>query len=185
MTASIRLYLVRHGQAAAKFDADRDPGLDEAGKRQAEAMAESLAPKGPLPIWVSPLRRTRETAALLERRWRSEAIVESRIAEIPSPVADLAARGRWLREIAPRRWPELDPPLRQWRETLLATLIGIRNDTVLVSHFIPINVAVGHVRGDDRVVCFQPDNCSITILGIENGRLTIAALGAEAPTRIL
>jgi broad specificity phosphatase PhoE len=185
MAAPIRLYLVRHGRAAAKFDVDRDPGLDEEGRRQAEAVAETLLRKGPLPILVSPLRRTLETAAVLERRWNVGATVEPRIAEIPSPVSDLAARGLWLREIASRRWPDLDPTMRQWRETLLAAIAEIRRDTVLVTHFIPINVAVGHARGDDRVVCFQPDNCSCTILEIEDGRLTVAALGGEATTRIL
>jgi broad specificity phosphatase PhoE len=75
--------------------------------------------------------------------------------------------------------------LRQWRETLLAALAEIAEDAVLVSHFIPINVAVGQVRGDDRVVCFQPDNCSCTMFDVTEGRLTIAELGAEAPTRIL
>jgi broad specificity phosphatase PhoE len=56
---------------------------------------------------------------------------------------------------------------------------------VLVSHFIPINVAVGHVLGDDRVVCFQPDNCSCTVFEVRDGRLRLAEPGAEAPTRVL
>ncbi|HEY3101908.1 MAG TPA: histidine phosphatase family protein, partial [Methylomirabilota bacterium] len=57
--AVVRLYLVRHGKAAASFSEARDPGLDDAGAAQAEAMAERLAPLGPLPIITSPLRRTR------------------------------------------------------------------------------------------------------------------------------
>ena len=181
----VRLYLVRHGRAAAKFDVARDPGLDAQGHRQAEMAAEVLLGLGPLPILVSPLRRTLETAAALEKGWGVEAVVEPRIAEIPSPVSDLAASGLWLREIAPRRWPDLDPALRQWRQTLLTTIAGIRCDTVLVTHFIPINVAVGQARGDDRVVCFQPDNGSCTILEIADGRLGVVTLGAEAPSQIL
>ncbi|HLG88434.1 MAG TPA: histidine phosphatase family protein [Alphaproteobacteria bacterium] len=185
MGVRVRLHLVRHGQAAARFDADRDPGLDDTGRRQAEAMADVLLPRRPLPVLVSPLRRTLETAAALERRWGTPAMVEPLIAEIPSPISDLAARGLWLREIAQRRWPDLDPVLRRWRHCLLAAIGYIRRDTVLVTHFIPINVVIGHVRGDDRVVCFQPDNCSCTELELEDGRLTITALGREATTRIL
>ena len=45
---------------------------------------------------VSPLRRTRETAAALEQIWGVTAVVDDRVAEIPSPTDDLAARGAWL-----------------------------------------------------------------------------------------
>ncbi len=58
-----RLILVRHGRAAGGWDDDLDPGLDELGRAQAEAMADLVAPRGPLPILVSPMRRCRETAA--------------------------------------------------------------------------------------------------------------------------
>jgi broad specificity phosphatase PhoE len=177
--------MVRHGRAAAGFDQDRDPGLDEVGRSQAEAMATKLAPEGPLPILTSPLRRTRETASALERRWGTAARIEPRIAEIPSPVSDLAARGQWLREIAPRRWPELDPALRAWRDDVVQALKAIPEDTVLVSHFIPLNVAVGYATGDDRLICFQPDNCSCTVFDNTGGQLAIATLGGEAVTRVL
>ena len=52
-----RLILVRHGRAAGGWDDDLDPGLDDLGRAQAEAMADLVAPLGPLPILVSPLRR--------------------------------------------------------------------------------------------------------------------------------
>jgi broad specificity phosphatase PhoE len=40
------LYLVRHGRAAARYDEDHDPGLDDIGRRQAQAAADRLAPLG-------------------------------------------------------------------------------------------------------------------------------------------
>src|SRR5258707_9406918 len=101
------IYLVRHGRAAADWGSHVDRGLDDVGRTQAEAMARELAPKGPLPLVASPLRRTRETAAALERRWELVARIEPRVGEIPSPVEDLAARAAWLRGIMPCRWPEL------------------------------------------------------------------------------
>ena len=45
-----RLYLVRHGKAAAGWGADADPGLDEIGRNQAEQMAQGLVGLGPLPL---------------------------------------------------------------------------------------------------------------------------------------
>jgi|TARA_B110000263_G_scaffold189153_1_gene166807 broad specificity phosphatase PhoE len=56
------LYLVRHGQAAASWGEDPDPGLNALGHGQAARMAAALAALGPMPIMISPLRRTRETA---------------------------------------------------------------------------------------------------------------------------
>jgi broad specificity phosphatase PhoE len=93
----VRLYLVRHGKAAAAFSEAPDPGLDVSGVAQAEAMAARLAPLGPLPIVTSPLRRTRETAVPLETRWRYTARIEPTVGEIPSPMDDPVARGAWLR----------------------------------------------------------------------------------------
>src|SRR5438876_10730367 len=101
-----RIYLVRHGRAAADWGSHVDPGLDDVGRTQAEAMASELAPKGPLPLVASPLRRTRETAAVLERRWELGARIQPPSGEIPSPVEDLAARADWLRRFIPCPSPE-------------------------------------------------------------------------------
>jgi len=180
-----RLYLVRHGKAAAGWDADTDPGLDDLGRDQAERMAETLAALGPLPLISSPLRRTRETAAPLERRWSTIARIEPRIAEIPAPVADLAARAAWLSGIMQHRWSTLGPDLQAWRSTLLDTLAGIRADSVLVTHYIAINVAFGQAHGDDRVVCFRPENASCTVIETEGATLRLIEAGEEGASRVL
>ena len=81
-----RLVLVRHGRAAVSSGEDRDPPLSDEGQAQAEAMALALAPLGTLAVLTSPLRRTRETAAALERRFGVEARIEPAVAEVPSAV---------------------------------------------------------------------------------------------------
>ena len=179
-----RLYLIRHGKAAAGWDADSDPGLDGTGRAQAERMADALAPLGPLPIVCSPLRRTRETAAALEARWRSKAAIEPAVAEVPSPIADLAKRGAWLREVMVRRWGDLDPARQAWRQQLLQCLLALPTDTAVVTHFVAINVAVGRAIGEDDVVCFRPDNCSCTILDTGEHVLELVQRGAEAETAV-
>jgi broad specificity phosphatase PhoE len=179
-----RLYLVRHGRAAAGWGADLDPGLDDVGRAQAEAMADALAPSGPLPIVVSPLRRTRETAAVLEARWGIAASVDPSVGEIESPSADLAERELWLRELMQGTWWAA-PDLGWWRRRVIDALAAIATDTVVVTHFVAINVAVGHASGDDRVVCFVPDNCSRTVLDADGDRLTVVELGEQvASTKV-
>lgn len=178
-----RLVLVRHGRAAAGWDVDHDPGLDETGRSQAEAAVAAVdALAGPLPIVVSPLRRTRETAAAFERRWDVTATVEPNVGEIESPSDDLAERGAWLRDVLVRRWSDLDPPLRQWRRRVVDTLLALPGDTLVVTHFVAINAAVGAATGDDRVVVFTPENCSRTVLDADAGRLHVVELGTEADT---
>jgi broad specificity phosphatase PhoE len=180
-----RLYLVRHGRAASAFGESHDPGLDELGRAQAEAVARELAPKGPLPILTSPLRRTRETAAPLAGLWKADPALEPAVAEIPSPTDNLEERVAWLRAFMAGSWRNATPSLAQWREDCLAVLSSLPADTVIFSHFVAINVAAGAATGDDRVVVFSPDNCSVTVLVSEGGSLHLIEKGHEAPlTRV-
>ena len=176
-----RLYLVRHGRAEAGFGESHDPSLNDLGRGQADAVAQELAPRGPLPILTSPLRRTRETAAPLAKHWRIEPVVEEAVAEIPSPTDNLQERVAWLREFIAGSWRNAPPPLAQWRENVIAALLRVREDTVIFSHYIAINVALGAATGDDRVVIFSPDNCSVTVFENEGGALRLIEKGREAP----
>lgn len=176
-----RLYLVRHGRAAASFGEARDPGLDELGREQAEAVARELDSLGPLSIMTSPLRRTRETAAPLATLWKAAPQVEAAVAEIPSPTQDLEERVAWLRAFMAGSWRNATPLLAQWREDCLAVLIELPADTVVFSHYVAINVAVGAATGDDRVLVFSPDNCSVTVLENADGALRLIETGHEAP----
>lgn len=177
-----RLHLVRHGRAAAAWDADLDPGLDDVGRQQADAVAGRLAPLGPLDLLTSPMRRTRETAAPLERLWARRSRIEPAVSEVPSSSADLVERGVWLRGIMDGTWSAVDPERRAWRDSVVAGLAALREDSVIFTHYIAINVAVGAATGDDRVVCFRPDHCSVTVLETEDGALRLVRLGAEAET---
>jgi len=176
--------LVRHGHAAAGFSADHDPGLDDLGRAQAAAMAATLAGFGPMPIVVSPLRRTRETAAALEAAWGVTATVDERVAEIPSPTDDLVARGEWLSQAMAGTWRELGPSYLGWRDALVEAITALPADTVVVSHFVAINAVVGRAVGDDRVMHAPVDNCSITTVDTAGGGLVVTELGRTAVTDV-
>jgi broad specificity phosphatase PhoE len=160
-----RLYLVRHAQAAGSWDGDLDPGLDDIGRAQAEGLIERLP--GNLPMVVSPMRRARETALPLERRFGTSARVDARVGEIATPDGiGLAERGTWLRDLMDRRWPDLGPELRLWRQGVLEALAELQADTIVVTHYIAVNVAIGASRGDDRVVNTRPANTSVTVIDV-------------------
>jgi broad specificity phosphatase PhoE len=179
-----RIYLVRHGRPTATFAEAEDAGLDALGVAQAQAAAGRLAPLGPLTIVSSPLRRTRETAVPLERRWRRVARIEPRVAEIPSPGLGLAARGAWLGKVLVSSWPNLDPALHQWREDVVEALLRIEAPAVIFTHYVAINAAVGHATGDPRVVCFSPNHCSITVLESDGVTLRLVERGEQPETSV-
>lgn len=172
-----RLYLVRHGQAAAGYGDDPDPGLDDLGHQQAEAMALQLAPIGPIPMLTSPLQRTRQTAAALERQWGTMAVVDPAVAEIPAPSDDLAERHAWIQQALASTWTDLGPRYTSWRTMVTDLFLRIREDTVIVTHFVAINAAIGVATGDDRVMCARVDNASVTIIDHDHKTLTVVQTG--------
>ncbi|HEX9259560.1 MAG TPA: histidine phosphatase family protein [Acidimicrobiales bacterium] len=179
------LHLVRHGRAAAGWDDDPDPPLDDLGRDQAEAVAALLAPLGPLGLVSSPLQRTRQTAEPLARRWGVEALIEPTVREIPSPDGvPMNRRTDWLREALSGTWADLGPRYVEYRDTMLATLAALERDTVVVSHFVAINAVVGACLGDDRVLLHSLDNCSVTVVEVGAGRFRLVKSGHEADTLI-
>ncbi len=180
-----RLYLVRHGRASAGWDDDPDPGLDEVGRRQSTRVAAQLAATGPFDIWTSPLRRCRETASPLAATWGVTPLVQTAVAEIPSPEGiEMGARVQWLRETMAGKWADLGERYTSFRDGAVAQLLGATSDTVVFSHFVAINAVIGAALDDDRLVICRLDNCSVTIVDVVNGRLVFVEGGREADTLI-
>jgi broad specificity phosphatase PhoE len=176
-----RIHLVRHGKAAAGFGEDMDPGLDALGQSQAEAVAASLNALSPRAILSSPLRRTRETAAPLARLWNATPLIESAVAEIPSPKGmTLDGRVQWLRGLMAGSWCDVPDDLARWRADCIAAVAALEHDAVIFSHYVAINVLFGAATGDDRVVAFSPDNCSVTVIDTAGGTLRLVEKGSEA-----
>lgn len=178
-----RLYLVRHGKATASWGEEHDPGLDGLGKAQAKGIAQALAHLGPLRIITSPLVRAQETAEPLAKIWGCTHRVEERVGEIPSPTKDLMGRAEWLQDVMGERWSNLGEDLQAWRHGVIEALSALDVDTVVFTHFIAINVAVGAATGNDRVVCFWPDNGSITIVEGNGSTLNLIKRGDEPITK--
>lgn len=185
-----QLHLVRHGRAAAGWNVDPDPALDELGRRQAVDVAARLGPIGPLRLFTSPLRRCRETSEPLAAAWRVEPTVEPSVAEIPSPEGHtLETRIDWLRAAMAGTWSQLvaSDGLRyaDYRSSLLTSLSAIETDAVVFSHFIAINVVIGAATNDDRMVIASLDNCSVTTVTSDGqGGFAINRIGNEADTLI-
>ncbi len=174
--------LVRHGKAAAGWE-DADPPLDATGRVQAEAMT-ALVGAGPRPLFTSPLRRTRETAEAIEKAWGVNASVVPGVGEVAAPTDSLEERVAWIGPFLRGTYATAGSDYEKWRDGVLEELRGMPDGAVVVSHFVAINTAIGKAWGDDRVTCHPVNNCSVTVVEIDDNtdEWRIADLGEAATT---
>ena len=177
------IFLVRHGEAAAGWGQSSDPGLSELGLRQAVEVAESLLPRlsEDTALLSSPLARARETAIPLAAALEKPVLVEEVFSEVPAPVP-LQQRQSWLREFMQQQWTAQPASLRQWRDSALSELLGQSQPAVVFTHFLLINAVVGGVLHRPDILCFWPDNGSITQLRHTGDTLELISLGREMAT---
>lgn len=186
-----KIYMIRHGKAAAGWDGDADPGLDALGRQQSEAVAEKIKSliAAPVPIYSSPLKRCQETAAPLASAWGLTPRIEAGVGEIPPPVTDLTARTDWLRRVMAGTWEglykddvsiESGVDFRGWNKNVLATLAAMQGEAVVIfSHFIALNAAYCAATGAADVVSFAPANCSLSIFETDGTSLSLIEQGEE------
>ena len=150
------LIVVRHGQTDANARGvllgRADPALDATGRAQASAVAATLAPLSKTTrVVASPLRRTRETAAIITReghvdldeRWieLDYGVLEGTpVAEVPD---DMWRRWRSEPDFAPEGGETLralGQRVAEACEELLAD--SLDKDVIVVTHVSPVKAAV-------------------------------------------
>lgn len=165
---------------------DPDPGLDEIGRSQALTVAVALSPLHLSSVMTSPLLRCQQTAFPLATAWGVDAVIEPRVAEIPSPEGvDMKDRVEWLRRAMAGTWTQLGDRYVSYRNDVVDCVRSVTSDSVIVSHFVAINAVIGHCLGDDRLLIRSLDNCSVTVVErASDGTLTLIEAGSEADTLI-
>ena len=180
----IYIYLIRHGEAGKSWTEDPDPGLSDIGENQAKETAKWLLGEltnDSYQVWSSPLLRAQQTAEAFQQDY----IINPGFAEIPSPpTIPIAKRGEWLREIFMQKIADLDPTLLQWRANMINELKQINQTTLIFSHFMVVNALTGWITGQERLVHFKPDYCSITKIAKKGAQFEIIQLGNEMDTLV-
>lgn len=126
------IYIARHGETdwnrEGRYQGRLESELTELGKRQAEALADALAPRHIRRVISSPLKRTIETARALARRIGVPLELDGRLIEI--------GHGDWegrLRDDIERADPER---MRVWRtQPDLAQFEGGENLAAVAERF--------------------------------------------------
>lgn len=181
--SDVDYFLVRHGEAAASWGEDPDPGLSALGQQQAETVAGTLARRfaGDTRIVSSPLRRAQETATPLAEKLGLPVQKDAAFREVPAPVP-LPQRQSWLRQFMRQQWSEQDDGLLTWRDRALEQLLALESPAVIFTHFLVLNAVVGQVLGREEVLCFWPDNGSITHLRRSGSTLSLVEQGTQMKT---
>lgn len=189
------ILLVRHGASAPAFpdrpfpivDGQSDPELAPEGRRQAEALGERLAAEPLSRLFVTPLRRTQETAAPLAARLGLEPVVIPELAEVG--LGDWEG-GEWriraangdplvARVFAEERWdvvPNAEPAeefARRVRTGLARVIETAGPDVVVaaVAHAAVITELCHQVTSSRPFAFVTVDNASIThLIALPDGR---------------
>ena len=180
------VYLVRHGEAAASWGEDPDPGLSELGHQQALAARDQLVQNNSasrLELISSPLLRARETAQPLARALKKTVRIDDRFREIPSPVP-IEERQTLLRRFMRQTWAEQDEPLHAWRSAILQGICSLDAESVIFSHFLVINAIVGEHKGAEKTLVAWPANASISRIEVEQGKIQHVELGEQIESRV-
>ena len=182
-----KIILVRHGEASASWEESSDPGLSNLGINQAEECSSILLKLEDIDnfdLKSSPLKRAIETAEKLKIKLNKNLLIDPAFAEIPSPGVSLQNRQHWLKEIFNQKVDELEKPQKNWHKKIISEIKKIERPTIIFSHFMVINTIVGYVKKDESMVCFYPDNCSITKLNKSEDEIHLANLGSELSSKI-
>ena len=194
----IKIYLVRHGEASEGWTS-QDPPLSEVGKSQAKslmAFVDSIFDKNSTNntnVMSSPLNRCKETASLALEKKYLEIVINDNFRELPSPTLNLEKRVDWLRRILPLTWPELLKDKEtmesgvnfiQWKENIMSNIYSLKKDTIIFTHFVVINAVIGEILKSDKIINFQPSNCSITEISKIKDELKIVKLGKSQESRV-
>lgn len=180
------IYLIRHGEAAQAWDEAPNPGLSLNGQQQAVALANAYLPKivgNQFQLMTSPLLRAKQTAEPF-RNTIGQPIIQPHFAEVPSPGIALADRRNWLKALFTKTITELEQPQLEWRNNIIQAMQSLEKNTLIFSHFMTINAIVGWIRGNEKVVSYYPNYCSITHLEKVGNQFRIKSLGKELDTII-
>ncbi|MCW2614444.1 MAG: Phosphoglycerate mutase [Frankiales bacterium] len=198
----MEIVLVRHA-LPVRIDATHDggpadPGLADAGKRQAERVLQALAGDEVTALYTSPAARARQTAAPLEQALGLAAQVEPGIAEFDAgdcsyvPVEELKAAGdpRWKALMTGDLYSAgVDPVEFRARVVEAVERIVERHPggrAVLFTHAGTINAYAGHVLGQVKTIWFPPAYCSVNRIGAaRDGRRGVNSLNETAHVRDL
>jgi len=174
------ILLVRHGESAPArpdqpfplLDGQGDPELAETGRVQAERVAQRLADERIDAVYVTPLRRTAQTAAPLLAELGIEPVVEPDLREVHL--------GEWEGGVYRQKLAEGDPLVKQLLAEQRWDVIPGAEDPELLRE--RVTKAIGRIAADhpdQRVAVFTHGGIIGEVLALASGSRPFSFLGAD------
>jgi len=195
----MELLLIRHALPERRelVDGPADPALAEAGRAQAQLLADYLATEEIHALYASPMRRARETAEPVARSQRLEIVVEDGVAEWDResneyiPVEELKKAGdpRW-QQMVTGDWSDRDVTPAEFQAIVVEAVERVvaahpSQKVAIVCHGGVVNVYLSHVLGlPEPSMFFYPNYTSIhRIAAARSGERSIIAVNETAHLR--
>lgn len=195
----MEVILVRHAIPVRKElqGGIADPELSDAGRRQAELLADYLAGESIDAVYASPMLRARETAAPLARLLDLDVRIADGVAEFDRnsewyvPVEELKASNdpRW-QELISGTWSGTDETEDEFVDRVVATVEGIisrhsSQRVIVVCHGGVINAYVARILGlANQRGFFYPNYTSIhRIAAARSGERSVVTLNETSHLR--
>lgn len=190
----MELLFIRHGLPLrineGDTDGPADPALSDLGRRQAVALAAWLADERVDAIWVSPMRRARETAVPLADRLALPVTIDEDLAEFDRDALSYIPIEE-LRAAKDPRWNEVPERPEHFHAAVVGTVERIiaahpRQRVAVVCHGGVINAYAGHVLKIAEPLFFLPGYTSVNrVLAASSGERSIHSLNETAHLRAL
>ena len=176
--ATTRLLLARHGETewnrVGRWQGHADPPLNDAGRRQAEELAEELIGDGVAAVYSSDLRRASETAHLVAERLGLPVVEDRDLREI-----DVGSWSGLTRAEIEERFPDGTRPDGETREQLTDRVVSAveriadahpGENVLVVTHGGAIRALRRHAAGDpgDPIA-----NCGTVDVDLVDGVLAV------------
>jgi probable phosphoglycerate mutase len=174
------LLLIRHGESAPArpespfplVDGRADPPLDPQGRHEAELLADRLASEKIAAIYVTPLRRTAETAAPLAARLGLTPKVEPGLVEVHL--------GEWEGGVFRMRLAEGHPTaLRMYTEQRWDVIPGAEPTAAFQARLRDAVTRIAAAHPDQRVAVVSHGGAIGTILSLATGSRPFAFVGGD------
>jgi ribonuclease H / adenosylcobalamin/alpha-ribazole phosphatase len=202
-----RVYLCRHGESEAsaqgRFCGRLDVGLSAVGVEQARALGAALADASLAAVYSSPLRRARETAALVAPACRLEVVETAGLAEVDFGELDGLAYDEasarfpdvyraWLESPAAVRFPggECFDDLRTRTSRALEEVVDRHPNAAVavISHAGPLRAVLADALlvPDEALFRLAVDHASPSIVEwLDDGIPLVKSLNALPPAGLL
>ncbi len=190
----MELWLIRHALPLRidGGDGPADPALAAEGLEQADQLASWWAPHGADALYVSPMRRARETAAPLAAALEVEPTVVEHLKEFDAhlmhyiPIEELRADPvRWQQAVDEWLSPEAEADRQGFRVDVVAAIDAIAADhpeerVAVVCPGGVINAYLSQVLSMPGTMFFEPSYTSVSRVIVKDGHRLLVSLN-EAP----